>query len=265
MSPRLASAMTSEPGRRASATSRSSSAMPAEPCRSKNATCGLITGDRRRRTPRRRRRRTRASPPASSLRPHASSSCARGIDPGAQRARRAHRRGDAVSEAVSHHASFARDRRASRRRRALAPGAALRDPRCTPARSPPPSCRGRAPARQLAQHLPRRPRVAEGGRADLDGVGPGHAATRPRRGPVRTPPTPTIGVVGEGGPALPDGAHRHRVDARAREAAAAGAEDRAAGLGVEGQAEQRVDQGEPVGARPRARRRRSRRCRARSG
>ena len=46
MSPRLASAITTSPAAVASATRRSSSAIPADPCRSKNATCGLTTPDR---------------------------------------------------------------------------------------------------------------------------------------------------------------------------------------------------------------------------
>ena len=41
MSPRFASAMVRMPADRASASTRSSAAKPAEPCRSKNDTCGL--------------------------------------------------------------------------------------------------------------------------------------------------------------------------------------------------------------------------------
>ena len=94
---------------------------------------------------------------------------------------------------------------------------------------------------------------------------PRPAAAPPRRGPTATPPTPTMGTLGEGRPALPHGPHRHRVHRAAREPAPAGAEDGPARLGVEGQAEQGVDQREAVGAALEGARRRSRPRRARWG
>ena len=91
------------------------------------------------------------------------------------------------------------------------------------------------------------------------------AAARPRRAPTITPPTPTIGAVGEGRPALPHGPHRHRVHGAPREPAAAGAEDGPSRFGVEGQAQQGVDQGQPVGTALERAARRSRPRRARWG
>ena len=80
MSPRLTSSTTSAPASRAVATTRSRTAMPREPWRSKNADCGLTTATCGP-TPRRRCRAKRSRPATSSVRPQASSSAACGSMP----------------------------------------------------------------------------------------------------------------------------------------------------------------------------------------
>ncbi len=74
--------------------------------------------------------------------------------------------------------------------------------------------------RQLAQHLPRRLRVPERGRADLDRVGP-RSQQLHRVAPRLHPADPDDRGLGERGPALPDRTHGHRVHRRPREPAAA--------------------------------------------
>ena len=78
--------------------------------------------------------------------------------------------------------------------------------------------------------------------------------------PEATPPTPTIGSVGERRVDVVHGAHGDRVDRRAGQPAATGAERRLARARVVGQAEQRVDARHRLGAGARPRRRRPRRC-----
>ena len=119
---------------------------------------------------------------------------------------------------------------------------AARAPRCRAAdRTSPTVVPGRAPACKLLADLPRCPRVTEGGRADLNGVGAGLEKFE-RVASAGDPTHADDGHVGKRGPALPDRPYRNRMDGGAREATSAGAEQRPAGLWIERQAQQRVDQ-----------------------
>ena len=126
-------------------------------------------------------------------------------------------------------------------------------------------CTMPAPPGQLPEHLPGRARVPEGGRAHLDRVGAGHGAARPRRAPVRTPPTPTMGVA--------ERAARHSHTARTATGWTAAPErppPPAPRTGrpvsdVDRQPEQGVDERQRRRPRPRGRRPRSRPRRARWG
>ena len=66
--------------------------------------------------------------------------------------------------------------------------------------------------------------------------------------PVRMPPMPRIGTLGQRLVHLPDAAQRHRPDRRPGQAAGDPAEHRPHRVGVDDQPEQRVDHREPVGA-----------------
>ena len=237
--------------------SRSSSARPAEPWRSKKATWGLTTAttpakaSTQARAELREARGVVAQAPSRQQR-------GRGVDPGAQRSRRSHRGGQPSPKLSAMTSSFlfrrsgrtaaviGTGRRPRRRRHCAAPIGRSRRMSAT-------WCRGRRTTGQLAQHLPRGPGVAEGGRADLDGVGPGQQQLH-GVAPEKTPPTPTMRQLGEGRPALPHGPHRHRMHGAAGQAATAGPQRGRPGLGVDGQAQERVDQGQasaPPSTRPR--------------
>ncbi len=217
MSPRLASAITISPAAVASATSRSSCASPDEPCRSKKATCGLITGTAPAKASTHVRQKA-PNPVASSVSPHDASSEADGSMPahsGPVARTAASTRSPKLSAISSSFVqqwyacgcrvggSVARANRAG----VVDFGAASRVvPDLADRRRV-----GVTPTRQLAEHLPRCPRVPEDRRPDLDGVGTGHEQLD-RVGAGRHPTDPDDRHVGEGGPALPHGPHRDRVD-----------------------------------------------------
>ncbi len=246
MSPRLASAITIRPAAVASAISRSSSAIPAEPCRSKKATCGLTTLT----TPANASTHVApkaCSPLASSGSPHAVSNADDGSIPAhsgpvaAVAAATLSPKLSAITSSfvVRRHGradTFPCFPRVTRRGRAPVGGC------------PPPWCRGSrtiAPPGSAPSTVPWDRgtwRSPPGRRRRRPGAAP------PRRGPENTPPTPTIGSVGEGRPALPHRPYRDGVDGAAGEPAAAGTQHRPARLGVERQPEQCVDEGQPVGA-----------------
>ena len=80
MSPRLASAMTSSPAARPAASTSSNAAMPAEPHRSKKATCGFTTGTTPANASMHRSPKVR-TPSADAGRPHSASSPTEGSMP----------------------------------------------------------------------------------------------------------------------------------------------------------------------------------------
>ncbi len=172
MSARLASAMTRILASAAAAMTSSKAAMPAAPCRSKKATCGLTTPT----TPPKasmHRAPKADTPEASSGRPHRASSSAEGSMP-------------AQKGPLARTASITRCPKGTAARAAPAPlippaapapsgparrlshvpllSALARIPRRGPRTSP----------RSSSQHPDRGARVAEGGRPHLHGVSPGH-------------------------------------------------------------------------------------------
>src|SRR5580704_2875462 len=248
MSPRLASAITMRPAAVASAMSRSSSAIPAEPWRSKKATCGFttLTAPAKPSTqPAQKARR----PAASSRNPHLTNSAADGSMPahsGPVLATAAATRSPKLSAMSSSFVQrWERDARGTCAfgRRSSGAGEA---PAHRPADVPHRRFVGLAPARQLAEHLPRRPGIPEGGGADLNGIGAGHEQLH---GVVAGEDASHADdrQLGEGRAAFPHGAYGHRVHRTTGQPAPAGAQDGPSRLDVEGEAQQRVHEGQPVG------------------
>src|ERR1700722_12906464 len=184
MSPRLASAMTRRPASRAAASTDSRAPTPAEPRRSKNATCGLTTGT----TPAKastQRRPNERSPSAESGRPQRSSSSGDGSMPAHSGPVRATAEATASANPTTGTGS------------AMGHACQLAHP---------PDTVARAPAFDLTQDPERGPRVAEGRRADLNGVGPGHQQFD-RILTAHHAAHTDDGGVRIGGPDVEDGAH----------------------------------------------------------
>ena len=231
ISPRLASARTRRPASAASAISRSSSAMPAASVALEERDLGLDHRHRARRTPRRRRGRRSAGPTRRRSAPTRRGARPRGRCPRTA-ARAARPPPPPALRSCQPSLPFLR------RCRHLAVSAQFsspspRGPRHADASTVVPV--GSHQRAELAEHLPGRPGVTEGRRSHLDGVGPGQQQLDGVVGRRPRPPTPTMADVGEGRPALPHRAHRHRVDGAARQPATAGAEHRPARLEVERQ------------------------------
>src|SRR5664279_3259125 len=198
MSARLASAMTSSPASRASTSSHSSAARPVDPQRSKKATWGLTTGTTPAKASMHRIPKWR-SPLASSVNPHCPRSSLDGSMPA--------QRGPVVATAAA----------TREPNPPTGPGSPTAGPPQFTGRPDPPSG---APRLELAEDRDRGLRITEGGSAHLDGVGPGHQQLH-RILSGHHAAHPDDRRLRMGRPDVVDGAHRHRMDGRARQPAPA--------------------------------------------
>ncbi len=186
MSPRLASAITSRPASRAAASTRSRAARPAEPNRSKKATCGFTTGTVPAKASMQRRPNSRR-PVGLSGSPQAVEQRRRRVDAGAHGpvARPPPRR--TTGAGPDRPAVAAATTRGDGTPASTMGGADQLVERRDPVSPAPGPRTRRAPGG--------RPWIAEGGRADLHGIRTGEQQLH--RVPARrTPPTPMMAAPG---------------------------------------------------------------------